>query len=76
MNQSAQKAEQEFQLDVIYPEVNVVDLQVVQFFKTINLKSYRFPVPSDKTRKGIVFYIHGYGAYSNRDAGIAKALAE
>ena len=38
--------------------------------------AYRYPVPTGKERKGVVFYIHGYGAYSNRDANIAKQFAE
>jgi len=33
-------------------------------------------VPVGKQRRGVVFYIHGYGAYANRDTGIAKEFAD
>lgn len=62
--------------DFKFPEENVLDLTVFQFGKPIKLKSYRYPVPVGKQRRGVIFYIHGYGAYANRDAGIAKELAE
>lgn len=42
----------------------------------MKLKSYRYPVPEGKQRKGVVFYVHGYGAYAQRDASIAREFAE
>lgn len=40
------------------------------------LQTYRYPVPNGVQRKGIVFYIHGFGAYSEHTAFIFKAFAE
>lgn len=59
-----------------YPEEDVVDLTVEQFGKPIKLKSYRYPAVDQSKRRGIVFYLHGYGTYANRDVDIAKDLAE
>ena len=38
--------------------------------------TYRYPVPSDLERRGIIFYIHGFGSYCERFAFQAKAYAE
>ena len=38
--------------------------------------TYRYPVPEGTDRKGIVFYIHGFGSYCERYAYQARALAE
>jgi alpha-beta hydrolase superfamily lysophospholipase len=37
--------------------------------------TYRYPVPSDIERKGIMFYIHGFGNYCERYAFQARAYA-
>jgi len=67
---------EDFPIDFKFPEQNVLDLSVFQFGKPIKLKAYRYPVPVGKQRRGVVFYIHGYGAYANRDVNIAKEFAE
>jgi hypothetical protein len=51
-----------------FPEEYVVDLTVTQFGEPIKLKSFRFPAVGD--RKGVVFYMHGYGTYANHDADL------
>ena len=38
--------------------------------------SYRYPCPEGVDRKGIVFYVHGWGGYSERSAYIFKVFAE
>ena len=38
--------------------------------------TYRYPVPSDLERRGIIFYIHGFGSYCERFAFQAKAYSE
>jgi alpha-beta hydrolase superfamily lysophospholipase len=38
--------------------------------------TYRYPVPKGQERKGIVFYVHGFGAYSEHTAFMFKTLAE
>jgi alpha-beta hydrolase superfamily lysophospholipase len=38
--------------------------------------TYRFPVPSSVKRKGVVFYLHGFGAYCEHAAFIFKGFAD
>ena len=38
--------------------------------------TYRYPVPHGTDRKGIVFYVHGFGCYCEKYAYIAKVFAE
>jgi alpha-beta hydrolase superfamily lysophospholipase len=38
--------------------------------------TYRYPVPEDTERKGIIFYVHGFGSYCERYAFQAKTFAE
>ena len=47
---------------------------MIQFGKQIKLKAYRYP-PKDY-RKGVVFYVHGYGSYANVNGMLARCLAE
>ena len=63
-----------FDWKVDYPESNVLELPVLQFGKQIMLKSYRYPPKN--YRKGVVFYMHGYGSYANQNAMLAKCLSE
>lgn len=57
-----------------FPEEFVVDLTVFQFGKPIKLKSYRYPAVGE--RKGVVFFLHGYGTYANHDADLAHEIAK
>ena len=59
-----------------FPEEFVVDLTVYQFGKPVKLKSYRYPVPEVEERKGIAFFIHGFGSYANHDADLVKNIVE
>ena len=38
--------------------------------------TYRYPVPEGTARKGVIFYIHGYGSYCERYAFQAQTFAE
>ena len=58
----------------VYPESNVVDLAVQQYGKTIQLSTYRWAPKNE--RKGVVFYIHGYGSFANHNAVYGKYLAQ
>lgn len=51
-------------------------LKVEQDGEEIALMTYRYPVPEGVARKGIVFYIHGFGAYCEHVAFIFKQFAE
>ena len=42
-------------------------MPVEQFGKPIKIAAYRYPVPEGTVRKGVVFYIHGYGCYAHHD---------
>jgi hypothetical protein len=46
-----------------FPEQNVINLPVISFGDKVNLMAYRYPVPQGIERKGVVFYIHGYGCF-------------
>ncbi len=59
-----------------YPQEDVLDLEVMQFGQPIKLKNYRYPIPEGQTRRGVVFYLHGYGGYSNMDAEVAQVLTK
>ena len=47
---------------LVFPEIDCLDLPVQQYGRTIQLKSYRWPVPADKSTKGVIFMLHGYGS--------------
>jgi pimeloyl-ACP methyl ester carboxylesterase len=55
-----------------FPEVNPVEL--VSSDKRFRLANYRYPAA--KERKGIIFFIHGYGEYVKRYAYFGKVFAE
>ena len=69
-----QKPFEYFDWKVQYAEEDVLELPVDHYGKTIMLKAYRFP--PKEYRKGVVFYIHGYGSYANQNGMLAKCLAE
>ena len=50
------------------------ELPVTQFGKEIKLKAYRFPPKHH--RKAVIFYIHGYGSYIQKNACLSKYLAD
>ena len=49
-------------------------MPVEQYGKQIKLKAYRYP--PKEYRKAVVFYIHGYGSYANRNGAFAKVLSQ
>jgi hypothetical protein len=57
-----------------FPEVNPVEL--VSADKRFRLANYRYPAAVAKERKGIIFFIHGYGEYVKRYAYFGKVFAE
>jgi len=59
-----------------FPEVNPLPLVSVsqRTGKYFKLANYRYP--SQGKRKGIIFFVHGYGEYCERYAYFAKAFAE
>ena len=44
-------------------EMDPLKLRVEQDGEEITLMTYRYPVAPGTKRKGIVFYVHGYGSY-------------
>lgn len=57
--------------------MDVLDLKVTQYQHEIKLMTYRYPLPSSTvTRKGLVFFIHGYGGYCMRTGFWFKLMAE
>ena len=69
-----QKPFENFDYKENYAEEDILELIVEQFGKPVKLKSYRYP--PKEYRKGVVFYIHGYGSYANANGMLAKCLAE
>jgi hypothetical protein len=45
-----------------YPNIDPVKLTQVQRGKEVHLRAYHMPVPEGKKRRGVIFYIHGYGS--------------
>jgi alpha-beta hydrolase superfamily lysophospholipase len=78
MSYSSIEQETEFNFDLAYPEKNILDLQVTdQEGKPCLLQTYRYPVDTTKVeRKGIVFYLHGYGSHSGSSAFYTKYFAD
>lgn len=63
-------------MQVEWPEVDPLKLRAEQDGEDIILMTYRYPVPADRPRKGVAFYIHGFGAYCEHSAFIFKHIAE
>lgn len=61
---------------VPWPETDVLKLRVEQDDEEIPLMTYRYPVQAGTDRKGVIFYIHGYGSYCERYAFQGRAFAE
>lgn len=61
---------------VPWPETDNLNLRVMQDDEEITLMTYRYPVPEGTARKGIIFYLHGFGSYCERYAYQAQAFAE
>ena len=53
----------DFNWEENFAEEDILELPVEQFGRVIKLKAYRYPPKN--YRKGVVFYIHGYGSYAN-----------
>ena len=51
-----------------WPETDFLKLRVYQDDEEVTLMTYRYPVPQGVERKGIVFYLHGFGSYCERYA--------
>jgi hypothetical protein len=47
-------------------------IRVTQDDVEITLETYRYPCPQGVERKGVVFYIHGFGAYCEYSAFFFK----
>ena len=54
--------------------VNPIDMKSSFKGDVAKLFNYRYPVP--KGRKGIVFFVHGYGGQNTHRASLAKMFAE
>lgn len=63
-------------MQVKWPEVDPLQLRVEQDGEQVTLMTYRYPVVEGVKRKGVIFYIHGLGAYCEHSAYIFKAFAE
>lgn len=72
---SSQQQYPSYVTSVEWPETNPLNLTVEQDGQQIPLMTYRYPVEAS-LRKGVVFYVHGFGAYSEKTAFIFKNLAD
>ena len=45
-----------------FPEVDPIDFKIKQGFQEYKIANYRYPCIT-KERKGIIYFIHGYGDY-------------
>jgi alpha-beta hydrolase superfamily lysophospholipase len=54
-------------IQVPWPEIDGLKLRVEQDGEEITLMTYRYPVDPD-VRKGVIFYVHGFGSYCERYA--------
>jgi alpha-beta hydrolase superfamily lysophospholipase len=62
-------------IQLAWPEEDILRLRVMQDGEEIMLQTYRYPV-DPSFRKGVIFYIHGFGSYCERYAFQAKMWAE
>ena len=62
-------------IQVPWPEEDILKLRVMQDGEEIMLMTYRYPV-DPSVRKGVIFYIHGFGNYCGPYAFQAKIWAE
>lgn len=56
-----------------FPETNPIDLFTAD--KRFKLANYRYPAATTE-RKGIIYFIHGYGEYVSRYAYFGRVFAE
>ncbi len=63
-------------MQVKWPEVDTLKLRVEQDGEPVTLMTYRYPVPEGVKRIGVVFYIHGFGAYCEHMAYLFKLFAD
>jgi alpha-beta hydrolase superfamily lysophospholipase len=63
-------------MQVPWPETDPLSLKVTQDGEEISLMTYRYPVPEGKNRKGVIFYIHGFGAYCEHNANQFKIFSD
>ena len=68
------RASQPFYVPI--PESDPLNLQVVSSGRKLHLQTYRFPVPSGVERKGVIFFVHGYGAHCKTMGFFFKVLAD
>jgi pimeloyl-ACP methyl ester carboxylesterase len=59
-----------------YPERNVVDLTVQQFGKPIKLASFRFSPINPENKRGVIFFLHGFGSFVWAHKRFLMALAD
>lgn len=59
---------------VSFPEINPVDMIVKSKGKELKLANYRFPSLTPD-RKGIIYFVNGYGDYCRRYAFFAQTFA-
>lgn len=57
-----------------FPEINPIDFKVKSKGKEVKIANYRYP-SANKDKKGLVYYMHGYGDYCARYAYFAKEFA-
>ena len=50
-------------MQVKYTEYNPVDVIVKDDNKDIKLATYRYHVPEGAEKKGVLFFVHGFGDY-------------
>jgi len=58
-----------------FPEINPIEINSKSGNKEYKLANYRYPCQAGE-RKGIVYFVHGFGDYCARYAYFAKTFAE
>ncbi|TNV81410.1 hypothetical protein FGO68_gene13523 [Halteria grandinella] len=64
-----------YMTEVAWTDTDPLKLRVEQDGETITLMTYRLAA-AEGQRKGVVFYIHGFGAYCEKSAYMLKQLAD
>jgi hypothetical protein len=61
-----------------YPVVNPVAIMAVQKHNNqyMKIQNYLYPAKEGVRRKGIVYFVHGYGEYNGRCAYLGKGFSE
>lgn len=55
-----------------FPEINPIELKSKTKNQEVKLANYRYPAKSQESKKGIIYFIPGYGDYVGRYGYLGK----